>query len=279
MWLEMLNSFYFSQLKIGLKGYPCFAANRCDSNVCSIFYSLRVCIKCWVGWAQPNTHPAAWSPPSLTRQGKKWTKARGLVYLDDNHWIGKAKAVVISQAEYGISSLLLSSRQMSSQFLANSTCNACSGGWTPSPQLAFFPPPCLELFFLRVEHFLVTLSLLCGFAMLSTLFPIPQPTHCWLCVGRVETWCCASTVQQEPKLWGVNPVIEFLKGKAQHHTGCCEEGLSSSQPDPVQQLKLVKLFRDKMNVNAINKCSRAFLAWMDSRYYRIILNSLMWSIS
>lgn len=34
----MINTFHFSQLKIGLKGYPCFAAKTGgDSNICSIF--------------------------------------------------------------------------------------------------------------------------------------------------------------------------------------------------------------------------------------------------
>lgn len=167
------------------------------------FYSLRLCIKVLeiLLWRvepsqQPNIHPAACLLPSLTRQGKKWTKARGLVNLDNNRLIGKAKAVVISQAKYGISSLL--HQQADVQPIPGkqslSTCNACLGRWTPSPQLSFFPPPCPELFFLRVvshgvEYFLVTFSLLCWSAVLSTLsiFPVPQPTPFWMCVGRVET--------------------------------------------------------------------------------------------
>lgn len=41
------------------------------------------------------------------------------MYLGNNHCLGKAKAVVISQAKYGISSLRRISRHMSSQFLAS----------------------------------------------------------------------------------------------------------------------------------------------------------------
>lgn len=72
------------------------------------------------------------------------------------------------------------------------TCNACLGRGNPSHNNPSFLR--LALNFLRVashgmEYFLVTLSLLCGSAMLSTLsiFAIPQPIHFWLCVGGVET--------------------------------------------------------------------------------------------
>lgn len=41
------------------------------------------------------------------------------MYLGNNHCLGKAKAVVISQAKYGISSLHRISRNASSQFLAS----------------------------------------------------------------------------------------------------------------------------------------------------------------
>lgn len=163
------------------------------------FYSLRLhkVLEILLWWVEPNqqtnTHPC--SLPFLTRLGKKWTHARGLVSLDNNHLIGKAKAVVISQAKYGISSLLCLSRQMSSQFLASRASPHVMPAWEDEihhhNNLFFF---LLALNFLRgashgMEHFLVTLSLLCGSAMLSTLniFPIPQPIHFWLCVGGVET--------------------------------------------------------------------------------------------
>lgn len=90
------------------------------------FYSLRLFIKCWkyccggLGPAnsQTPTQLLAQFPLSQDRE-KKWTKARGLMYLGNNHCLGKAKAVVISQAKYGISSLRRISRHMSSQFLAS----------------------------------------------------------------------------------------------------------------------------------------------------------------
>lgn len=162
------------------------------------FYSLRPesvykvleILLWWVGPSQqPNTQPASCSLPSFTRQGKKWTKARGLVYLDNNHFIGKAKAVVISQAKCGLHQQAHVQPIPGKQGL--STCNACLGSRTPSPQLSFFPPPCPELFFLFF-HTITWYGILFGHfesAMFSTLSisPTPEPTHFWMCLGRVET--------------------------------------------------------------------------------------------
>lgn len=70
----MINTFSFSQLKIGLKGYPCFAAKSGgDSNVCSIFllsqtlYSVGNTVV--VGWAQPTAkHPPSCLLNSLSHK-------------------------------------------------------------------------------------------------------------------------------------------------------------------------------------------------------------------
>lgn len=203
MWLEKINAFYFSRLIIGPKGYPCFAGNTGgDSNACSTFLlpqTLYKVLEILLWWAdpsqQPNTHPAAYSLPSLTRQGKKRRKARGLVHLDNNSLTGKAKAVVISQAKYGISSLLHISRQMSSQFPASRASAHVMLVWDDKlHHHKCLSSSCPEVFFLRVplhgmEYFLVALSLLSGSAMLSPLsiLPFPRPTHFWMCVGWVET--------------------------------------------------------------------------------------------
>lgn len=157
------------------------------------FYSLRVCIKCWkcCGGLSPSKPPhtdVCW-PPSLTRQGKKWTKARELMYLDINHLIGKAKAVVISQAKYGISSLPLISRQMSRQFLANRASAhvmlAQEDELHHHNYLSFLLPA-LSFFSWEWPH-MVWNTFWSLWVCCVGLFPIPQPTHFWLCVGRMET--------------------------------------------------------------------------------------------
>lgn len=176
------------------------------------FYSLRPesvykvleILLWWVGPSQqPNTQPASCSLPSFTRQGKKWTKARGLVYLDNNHFIGKAKAVVISQAKCGISSLLCISRHMSNQFLASRASAHAMLAW----EVEFHHHNYLSFLLLALsfssfssipshgmEYFLVTLSLLC-FPLSASLLPLNLLT--FGCVWEEwKPWFCATTVQQ-----------------------------------------------------------------------------------
>ena len=58
-------------------------------------------------------------------------------------------------------------------------------------------------------------------------WPRPLPASCpppgyWLFGKERQPWCCASTGQQQPKVWCVINTILATDAKTRHHAGCCE---------------------------------------------------------